>query len=177
MLITEMDYSKFAKALLDYFNNFYMFCYHLFKTKNNEFQGSIDNFSKFVNLNLFLTFFLVECLVPSTSPPNFNNSFVSHDYIVLSWEKIHYLEVNGIMRKYNFTVEGILANGSLHSFKFTVEYDPFLSTFSSNITNLFPATIYNITIEGCTTPGCGPNATLVQQTDELGNKTILKSIC
>ena len=76
------------------------------------------------------------------------------------------------MRHYDLHAEGWLANGTFHRVELVVPFDEPTMSFVGNITELFPATVYNVTITGCTTPGCGPNISLSQRTNEQGKFTM-----
>ena len=86
----------------------------------------------------------------------------------MTWDRILFLSTHGVMRTFNLNISGILANGSSHHLYHEIQFDDALNSFVANVTHLFPATVYTMTLDGCTTPGCGPNTTISQRTNELG---------
>ena len=90
-------------------------------------------------------------------PSNFLVTSMSHQYLNLSWELIPRLSVNGIMRNFSVSCAGILANESLHLRDEIVPFDAngTETEYTFPMVHLFPHTMYNCSIKGCTTPGCG----------------------
>ena len=117
-----------------------------------------------MNTQIFFLLFLV----PSVYPPDFSMTSTSHDILTLHWKDIPVLNTHGIMRNFSISCTGILANGTLHERKEITSYDDSVAPnqYSFEMINLFPHTVYNCSIMGCTTPGCSeptPEQLLVTQ--------------
>ena len=67
------------------------------------------------------------------------------------------LSAHGIMRNFSVSCAGKLANESLHFRDEIVPYDANVAPedYMFEVLYLFPHTVYNCSIVGCTTPGCG----------------------
>ncbi|XP_066935071.1 uncharacterized protein [Clytia hemisphaerica] len=122
------------------------------------------------------TLMLTDEDVPSAPPVDFEVLSTSHIYLTLTWGKIPLLSTHGIMCNFSLQCNGTLANGSLHKREETVLYEEAMEYYQFNMTDLFPHTIYNCSIKGCTTPGCGPITIASNKTLEFYPSGTVQSI-
>ena len=111
-------------------------------------------------------------LVPTSSPTNLMVRAISFYTLTLSWQDIPYLSTHGTMRNFTVWCNGTLANQTVHNTNTIIEYvattiDSVVVSqqHSYNMSYLFPHTVYNCSVDGCTTIGCGP------ETGEKNDKT------
>ncbi|XP_066928943.1 uncharacterized protein [Clytia hemisphaerica] len=106
--------------------------------------------------------------VPTAPPSNISYSHVTPNSSVIGWMHIPYLNRHGVPSSFILNASGILANGTLDSLgPFNVSAHPDTPEFDFMIENLFPKTIYNVTLIGCTRIGCGPPTGITFETLEM----------
>jgi len=83
------------------------------------------------------------------------------------------MSTHGVMTRFELNCSGILANDSLQTLgPFIITYNASMFYFDFRIENLFPNTIYNVTLVGCTTIGCSPRTNITFKTLEMGELTL-----
>ncbi|XP_057313806.1 uncharacterized protein LOC130655123 isoform X2 [Hydractinia symbiolongicarpus] len=106
--------------------------------------------------------------VPTAPPSNVNVTSVTSDSVTVTWQKVPSDFQNGILNSFQLEISGILANNTLHTLRPpNISFLDYLDDYRSSISALFPYTQYNVSVQGCTTPGCGMKGWLQFTTDEM----------
>ena len=91
-------------------------------------------------------------LAPSGPPRNLQATEITESSVVIQWEEIDCLDQNGIIIRYEITLNGSLLSST----------DP--GQFTSSIFNLSPETSYIITVTGVNGADNGPTSTITIRT-------------
>ena len=109
--------------------------------------------------------------MPAGEPSNLQFSGVTSNSSNITWGPILHLARHSIIRFYQIKLTCILANGSysvLGPFKIIQNSSNETSFHYLLDTVLFPKTVYNLTLVGCSGGGCGPNTNTSFETLEMG---------
>lgn len=123
--------------------------------------------------NEILLTFVIRISVPTAPPSKFTALSTTNDTVTLQWRQIPYLSKHGVIQRFVANASGRLANGTLHTkepLNFTESAaDSNTAVFTFDFGGLFPYTVYNFTLVGCTEVGCGPSTEVYDiQTKQMG---------